>query len=439
MICAKAKTLQARDAYIHKDTSSSFMPPALTTRSQASVTTPKKSLPMGYRILVVEDHPILLASTIAMLEASGCDFVKGAKDGSEALRLLSEQVYDLVISDLHMPNVDGVQLIESLPIEDQSRPALAIISSDSPQILSSASHAAKARGLSVLGAYQKPFLKETADALLLALEKRTLNPQPPKLYSSADILLKALEDQEIQAWFQPKYCLMQQRIVGVEALSRWQHPQLGLLLPQSFLPDIHREGLHEQQLWAILKQSITAQRYWKTLGHDIPVSVNLHTKLLDDRSLPSRLHKFVTNMEASPASICFELTESTTTVEKSSYYSGAARLRMMQFGLSQDDFGTGYSSFHRLIATPFTELKIDRSMVQNSPRQEAFRIALSSLIRLAKDLGLDVVAEGVETYEELALLRSLNCDVIQGFLVSPAVDMHALGALLESKETLLLE
>jgi len=396
---------------------------------------------MSYRILVVEDHPILRASTMAALQSSGRHVVNGAEDGAEALRLLSEQAYDLVVSDLRMPDVDGVQLIERFPVHERVNPALAIVSGDSPQILSGACQAAKARGLSVLGAYPKPFSKDTADALLLALDKRTAIPaagQPLTHRSPADMLVKALETQEIQAWYQPKYCLSRQRIVGVEALARWLHPQLGLLLPQAFMPDMKREGLYERLLWVMLRQSITAQHYWKTLGHEIPVSVNLHTRLLDDLSLPGRLHKFVTDLSASPASICFELTENSTTTEVSSYYSGASRLRMMRFGLSQDDFGTGYSSFYRLVATPFTELKIDRSMVQNAIGHDAFRMALASLIRLGKDLGLAVVAEGVETHEELGLLRSLECDMIQGYLVSPAVDAHTLGKLLDPKASPLL-
>ncbi|MDS1138893.1 EAL domain-containing protein [Pusillimonas sp. SM2304] len=394
--------------------------------------------PKRYRILVVEDHPFLLASTMAALQSSGCHVVDGAKDGGEALRLLSEQPYDLVISDLHMPEMDGVQLIERFPVQRRISPALAIVSGDSIQISSGACQAAKARGLPVLGAYPKPFSKDTADALLRALDKHTAMPfagQPLAHRSPADMLVKALENQEIQAWHQPKYCLSGQRIVGVEALARWVHPQLGLLLPQAFMPDIEREGLYERLLWAMLRQSIAAQYYWKSLGHEITVSVNLHTRLLDDLSLPGRLHKFVMDLGAKPSSICFELTENSTTTEASSYYSGASRLRMMGFGLSQDDFSTGYSSFYRLVATPFTELKVDRSMVQSSIGHDAFRTALTSLIRLGKDLGLSVVAEGVETHEELTLLRSLGCDMIQGFLISPAVDARALGELLDPKNS----
>ncbi|WJV25499.1 MULTISPECIES: EAL domain-containing response regulator [Pseudomonas] len=396
---------------------------------------------MCYRILVVEDHPLVRASTMSVLQASGHHQVKGAKDGGEALQLLAEQPYDLVVSDLRMPGIDGVQLIERFPIEDRTSPALAIVSGDAQPILSGAYQAARARGLKVLGAYPKPFSKDAAEELLLALDRRAAVPAAKKnvVYDNpADMLINALECQDIQAWFQPKYSLSERRIVGVEALARWLHPQLGLLLPHAFMPDMQREGLYERLLWVILRQTITALKYWKSLGHEVMGSVNLHTRLLDDVTLPERLHAFVTEMGVSPGSICFELTENTTTTEACSYYSGASRLRMMQFGLSQDDFGTGYSSFYRLVATPFTEMKLDRSLVQSSVKHEAFRKALTSLIHLGKELGLNVVAEGVETHEELELLRSLGCDMIQGFLVSPAVDRDALGELLVSKDPYLL-
>ncbi|MGV8400883.1 EAL domain-containing response regulator [Pseudomonas aeruginosa] len=385
---------------------------------------------MSFRILVVEDHPALLAATVAAFEAEGPHFVEGARNGEEALRRLTNEHFDLVVSDLRMPELDGIQLIERFPLRASHCPALAIVSGDSPQILAGACQAARARGLSVLGSYSKPFTRNAAAELLRILvwnRAVRAGEAPASRANPSSMIITALQKGEIHAWYQPKYSLTEERIVGVEALARWLHPELGVLLPQAFMPELIREGLSERLLWSVLRQSLEAQRYWQTLGHTITVSVNLHTRLLDDLELPDRLYEFVTNMGAGPGGVCFELTESTSTLEASRYYSGASRLRMMGFGLSQDDFGTGYSSFYRLVATPFSELKLDRSMIQNAASDPAFRKALASIVTLGKDLGLTVVAEGVETSAEMQLLQGMKCDMIQGFLISPAVDAESLG------------
>ncbi|MGG4603621.1 EAL domain-containing protein [Paenalcaligenes sp. Me131] len=387
---------------------------------------------MRYRILVVEDHPLLLTDTTHTLASLGPHRVDGVSSGTEALRLLSEVTYDLVLSDLHMPDIDGLSLIEQWPTHAHS-PALALISSDTLAILSGVSQAAKARGISVLGAYTKPFTQRCAQALLRALathQQQFTAARPPCHTHSNDLLRAALHTQAIQAWYQPKYSMAEKKIVGVEALARWEHPRLGQLPPSAFLPDIEREALHEELLYCMLQQSIAAQQYWQALGHDITVSINLHTRLLDDLTLPERLYAYVLAANAKPASITFELTEHTTTLDTGHYYSGATRLRMMGFALSQDDFGTGYSSFYRLLSTPFTELKLDHSLLHNALNHPHFRTALQSLIRLGNDLGLAVVAEGVETPQEAELVQHMGGDIIQGYVISPPIRHDAVAALL---------
>lgn len=114
----------------------------------------------------------------------------------------------------------------------------------------------------------------------------------------------------------------------------------------------------------------------------------------------------------------------------SNFYAGACRLRMKGFGLSQDDFGQGYSSYMNLVSTPFTELKIDRALVHGCSENEELAQALTSIVALGRQLGLTVVAEGVETAQELALLRRINCTQVQGFLISHAVSSSEFQQLL---------
>lgn len=388
---------------------------------------------MRYRILVIETHPLLLTDTSHLLASLGPHTVDGVSSGAEALRVLQDASYDLVISDLHLPDMDVLTIIELWP-EHAPCTALALSSTNSAlTIRKGASQAAKSRGIAVLGTYTKPLTQRCAKTLLHTLRAHkhhaTHTNQPCHTHSKQQ-LLNALTTHAIQAWYQPQYSLGQQAVVGVEALVRWAHPQLGLLAPDVFLKDIERESLHEALLYSMLEQSITAQKKWKTLGHSLRISVNLHTRLLDDLSLAARLFECVRDLGAYPASICFELTEHSNTMNTSHYYTGATRLRMKGFALAQDDFSTGYSSFFRLLSTPFTELKLDRALVQHALHDARFRTALSHLIKLGNEMGLSVVAEGVETMLESDFLYRLGCDIIQGFAISPAIPCHSLTALL---------
>jgi EAL domain-containing protein (putative c-di-GMP-specific phosphodiesterase class I) len=194
-------------------------------------------------------------------------------------------------------------------------------------------------------------------------------------------------------------------------------------LPGAFLPALRAFDLEERLLWSMLKQSLDAQAQWRARGYDLPVSINLPTHLLNSHDLADRLLEFVLHHGGNPARICFELMECSVPDEVSNYYAGACRLRIKGFGLSQDDFGKGYSSYMNLVSTPFTELKIDRALVQGCHENDNLACALASIVALGRRLGLNVVAEGVEKPEELALLRRLECSHVQGFLISHAVSL----------------
>ena len=201
-------------------------------------------------------------------------------------------------------------------------------------------------------------------------------------------------------------------------------------MPADFLPSLVSLGLEKELLLLFIKQTIAAQASWTSQGYDIPVSINLPTHLLDDDDLADALHDYVRAQGGIPAKLAFELMECSTTQDISKYYAGACRLRMKGFGLAQDDFGQGFSSYFNLVSTPFTELKIDRALVHGCVENENLASALASIVALGRQLGLEVVAEGVESQEELALLRKLNCDRVQGFLISRAVSSGHLGHLL---------
>ena len=385
-----------------------------------------------YRVLVVEDHPFQHEYLLNVFSEVGGFKVDTVWDGDGALACLARNDYDLLLSDLLMPGMDGVQLIQKISAL-KKRPALALMSASSRRMLISAGLAAKNLGISVVGLISKPVesnavvrLKERMAIFRL---NRDIDPGIAIKIDPLSIEL-AMGNGQIQAWFQPKKSLRNGNILSAEALVRWVHPDAGLLLPKDFLSLLINQGLEERLLWLMLEQTLQAQRHWRKEGWAIPVSINLPTHLLDNHDLADRLRDYVVADGAEPRSIVFELMESSTTEELSNYYAGACRLRMMGFGLAQDDFGKGFSSYFNLVSTPFSELKIDRSLVHGCVENENLASALASIVALGRQLGLEVVAEGVESQEELALLRKLNCDRVQGFLISRAVSSGHFGHLL---------
>ncbi|MFJ2364017.1 EAL domain-containing protein [Pseudomonas sp. NPDC087697] len=391
---------------------------------------------MSYRVLIVEDHPFQHEYLLNLFNEQADVCVESAKDGSEALECVKKQRFDLVLTDLMMPGMDGVQFIQKLA-KLPHKPALAIMSTASRRIIGSASLAAKSMGLSVIGQLSKPVVALGVSKLIERLDTLHAGAKPTARYNvvpDRKMLERALSQGELVAWFQPKKSLVDGRIVAAEALARWVHPEHGVLMPATFLPAMIKFGLLEELLWLFIEQTITAQENWKKQRFDIPVSINLPTCMLDSDDLADRLHAFVLARGGNPARLSFELMESSTTRDISRYYAGACRIRMKGFGLAQDDFGQGYSSYFNLVSTPFTELKIDRALVHGCVENESLAAALGSIIALGRKLGLDVVAEGVETQEELALLRDLQCERVQGFLISPAVSVSHFYDLLNADE-----
>ena len=387
---------------------------------------------MLYSVLIVEDHPFQHEYLLNLFRDQGNIRVEAARDGNEAYELLKKQAFDLVLTDLLMPGMDGIQLIQRMSLL-ASKPALAIMSAASRRMIISASVMAQSMGLTVVGQLSKPVVPAGVSSLMSNLDTFMKSDKPAvrdPLRLGRETLREAMFNGELQAWFQPKKSLSDGNIVAAEALARWVHPEHGLLMPADFLPSLVKWGLEKELLMLFIKQTITAQAQWSSQGHEIPVSINLPTHLLDDDDLADTLHDYVRAEGGTPAKLGFELMECSTTQDISKYYAGACRLRMKGFGLAQDDFGQGFSSYFNLVSTPFTELKIDRALVQGCNENEELAQALTSIVALGRQLGLTVVAEGVETAQELALLRKINCTQVQGFLISHAVSSDQFQQLL---------
>ena len=224
-----------------------------------------------------------------------------------------------------------------------------------------------------------------------------------------------LQDDQIQAWYQPKTNPRDGSVVGFEALVRWQHPTRGLLLPGEFLAAVERAGLLPALTLKVLGQSIAFLQELLTSGRDLHVAVNLGAPDLLDGDLPGTVAKLLAEHDVAPRHLRLEVTETVVMSDPDRIIATLCGLRALGVGLSLDDYGTGLSSLGYLRLLPVDELKIDRSFVRDLLTDKSCALIVSSTIGLAHDLRLRVVAEGVEDQPTLEALAKAGCDTVQGW------------------------
>ncbi|GAB4383451.1 MAG: hypothetical protein Kow00121_45330 [Elainellaceae cyanobacterium] len=250
-----------------------------------------------------------------------------------------------------------------------------------------------------------------------------------------DSFQHALRTSVLQVYYQPQISIVTGRIVGAEALLRWKHPKLGWISPAVFVP-IAEELQLDTDLNEWLFQTICEQvKVWQST-HVMPVrvSINLSAAQLQQVELVEQITRILNNADVSPEWLGLELTETTIMEDIQTSIAILQTLKQMGFYLSVDDFGTGYSSLNYLKRLPIDALKIDQSFIKNVVTDENDRAIVAAIIALAQRLNLRVVAEGVETDEQLTFLRRQGCHTAQGYLFSTAVSAQQFGEMLTSHE-----
>jgi diguanylate cyclase (GGDEF)-like protein len=243
-------------------------------------------------------------------------------------------------------------------------------------------------------------------------------------------LRRAIETGELVVFFQPKAELASGRIVGAEALVRWQHPQHGFIPPNDFIPIAERTGLIKPLSRFVLAAAIGQCGEWGKAGYDLDVSVNLTIPDLLDLELPDHIAGLLAQIGLRPEQLELEITETTILADPFRVRQVLGRLNEMGLRLAIDDFGTGYSSLAYLKRLPVQTIKIDRSFVMGMCEDASDATIVSSTIDLGRNLGLDVVAEGVESQEAWDALRDQRCTLAQGYLISKPVPADEFSALL---------
>jgi diguanylate cyclase (GGDEF)-like protein len=245
-------------------------------------------------------------------------------------------------------------------------------------------------------------------------------------------LRRAIDQDELSLYFQPKLDLETGEVTCAEALVRWDHPTHGLLSPDVFVPIAEQTGLIRPLARWVLDAALRQCNRWRRDGLDLSVAVNLSMRNLHDPEVVDTIRQLLLRWGIPPARLVIEITESSLMADAARAMDVLGRLRGMGVSVSIDDFGTGYSSLAYLKRLPVNELKIDKSFVAHIASDSNDAAIVRSTIGLAHDLGLSVVAEGIEDQQTLEFLAGLGCDVAQGYFISRPLPVVALGDWLAS-------
>jgi diguanylate cyclase (GGDEF)-like protein len=235
-------------------------------------------------------------------------------------------------------------------------------------------------------------------------------------------LRRAVDRDELRLHYQPKVSLHSSRVNAVEALIRWEHPTRGLVSPEHFIPFAEHTGYIKLLTRWVLREAVRQCREWLTSGLTMQVSVNISARDLMNRELPEHVARLLADYDLTPGLLCLEITESGFMEDPAHAQKVLDRLSELGVKLSIDDFGTGYSSLSYLMKLPVQELKIDRSFISLIASDAEISTIVRSTIELGHNLGLSVVAEGVEDAASWEKLRSLGCDDAQGYYMSRPLD-----------------
>jgi diguanylate cyclase len=270
-------------------------------------------------------------------------------------------------------------------------------------------------------------------------QQRPLRPQVRRQSAGGRLLLgelrRALEQRQLLLHYQPKVDAHSGQFMGVEALVRWQHPEHGLVPPDEFIPLAERTGLIGPLTHYVLDEALRQGRQWSDAGHELSVAVNVSARRLLDLQFPDEVAALLERHQVPAEQLVIELTESTIMADPVHALDILTRLNAMGVQLSVDDFGTGYSSMAYLKHLPVHELKVDRSFVSQMLQSSSDAVIVHSTIDLGRNLGLRVVAEGVENALTLQQLGLLGCHAVQGYHISRPIAPDDLTSWLEQQAT----
>ncbi len=251
----------------------------------------------------------------------------------------------------------------------------------------------------------------------LFLYSKDKDPNSIEYLTLPSDIRKAIENKEFELFFQPKKRLSDNKVVGVEALLRWNHPKYGRVSPDKFIPIAEKTGfIIEITEWIIVECAIQS-KYWESLGYDLNVSINVAANSISNSNLVINIANAIVDRDIDATKLTLEVTETSIISDPATAIKMLVLLSSIGINISIDDFGTGHASFLYIKHLPITEIKIDKSFVHDVHKPQD-RSIVKSALDLAHNIGCTVVAEGVETKDTEDILRGMGCDIVQGYYIA---------------------
>jgi EAL domain-containing protein (putative c-di-GMP-specific phosphodiesterase class I)/CheY-like chemotaxis protein len=375
-------------------------------------------------VLIVDDSGVQRSIGVALCRELRIPSVHEAGNGREALTLL-EQLRDppaLLIIDLEMPTMDGPELLSELGSRGMRAPII-LASSRERALMNSVQDMGTALGLRILGALQKPLTLASLAALLQSKLHAAVENTGPARRQSVDpeSLRTALVRGDITVHYHPQVEIDTGLVRGVEALARWHDARKGWIAPDVFIPVAEQHGLIRDLTLHVMDTAMRQTALWNRHGLDLSIAINLSPILLERGELVQEISDLQQQHGLRAEQIVLEVTETSLLRDLAIALGVLTRLRLRGFRLSLDDYGTGFSSMQQLARIPFTELKIDRTFVHGAHERDSLQVILRSALELASQLGIETVAEGVESLQDWRLLRQYGCKLAQGWLLAKAM------------------
>ncbi len=387
------------------------------------------------RILLLDDDPFMLRLLSLMLGQLQQRNLSMFTDGEQALQTLEtatdgEQPVDLIILDINMPGMDGIEFIRRL-VSCHYGGSILLVSGENNRILDSVEKLLRLHQLASLGHLQKPVKAEELRQIITRLRPRgecfRASQVAAVRYFSPEDLGRAIRQGELVCFYQPQVSLITGELVGVESLVRWQHPVHGLVYPDSFIEIAAAHGLMTELTRAVLQAAMQQLQGWGREGLRLPIAVNVSMDDLTALDFPDMAAGLAAASGIDSSLITLEVTEGQVMKQLGTALDVISRLRLKRFRLAIDDFGTGHSSLAQLRDLPFDELKIDRSFVHGAASDATLRAICSASLRMAQQLEMHVVAEGIEDQADWDLLRDLGCATAQGYYVAKPMPVRLLA------------
>lgn len=372
------------------------------------------------RLAIVDDSKAITLALEALLTQLGYKNITSYQSAQLVFNDIErdKSCFDCVFTDLNMPELDGMALIRKLG-EINYKGAIVIVSEMEPRVISLAADLAKLNKTRLIGNISKPILLPHLELVLHRLESILDNKNNDLPELSEAELLDALEHNQVEPFYQPKVSSITNKVESIEVLARIVRDRdLKPILPHQFLKVAARAGIENLiTLQLIEKAAVHYNKLKAFFDYDFKFAVNLSPKQMEDYECADQMHTILCVNDLTPANFIIEITEEYA-LRQSSQLETLNRLRMAGYGISLDDFGTGFTNLNQLRTLPFTEIKIDRSFISRICNDKFSQVIVRSLMEVTKEQGVDIVAEGIEQFDELEYLQQNPTGLLlQGFLI----------------------